>query len=84
MVMSLCLLAVALGNAFTALVNALIVNADGTTSITGADYYLFFVILMLATSLLFVPYSCVVHERAVLQGDAGARLEPSHGDTERL
>jgi POT family proton-dependent oligopeptide transporter len=53
--MSLELLAVAAGNLVTAGVNWFIQNPDGTTKLTGAEYYLFFAALMLATAVLFLP-----------------------------
>ena len=67
-VMALYLLAVALGNALTALVNHAIRNADGSSSWSGVGYYRFFVGLMLATAVLFVPFARVYKERAVVQG----------------
>lgn len=56
-VMSLYLAAIALGNLFTAQVNRVIQNADGTTKLTGVSYYLFFTALMLGAAILFAVVS---------------------------
>lgn len=52
-VLSLWLVAVALGNLFTAFINYFIKNADGTLKLTGAEYFWFFTILMAASTVLF-------------------------------
>lgn len=52
-VLSLWLVAVALGNLFTAFINYFIKNADGTLKLTGAEYFWFFTILMAVSTLLF-------------------------------
>ena len=54
-IMAVYLLSISLGNAFTAVVNASIQNADGSTRLPGADYYWFFTIGMLVTAVLFIP-----------------------------
>ena len=46
--------AISLGNVFTAAVNFLIQNPDGTVKLSGAPYFFFFVKVMLATAVLFV------------------------------
>jgi POT family proton-dependent oligopeptide transporter len=53
-VMGLWLLSVSLGNGITALVNALIVNADGTYKLDGSEYFWFFAGLMFVTAILFI------------------------------
>lgn len=53
-VMGLWLLSVSLGNGITALVNALIVNADGTYKLDGSEYFWFFAGLMFVTAVLFI------------------------------
>ncbi len=53
-IMGLFLMSVALGNTFTAAVNAFIVNDDGTLMLEGADYFYFFAKLMLITAALFL------------------------------
>ncbi len=54
LIMGLFLLSVSLGNLITALVNKIIVNADGTLMLNGAEYFWFFTALMLGTSLVFI------------------------------
>jgi len=49
------LMSISAGNTFTAVVNWIIENEDGTRKLPGASYYWFFVIAMLATALLFIP-----------------------------
>jgi POT family proton-dependent oligopeptide transporter len=49
--------AVSLGNVFTALVNFVIQNPDGTSKLAGAAYFFFFVKVMLVTSVLFLLVS---------------------------
>lgn len=53
-VMGLWLLSVSLGNGITALVNTLIVNADGTYKLNGSEYFWFFAGLMFVTAILFI------------------------------
>ena len=53
-VMGLWLLSVSLGNGITALVNALIVNQDGTLKLNGTEYFWFFAGLMFVTALAFI------------------------------
>lgn len=53
-IMGLFLMSVALGNTFTAGVNAFIVNRDGTLMLEGATYFYFFAQLMLITAVLFL------------------------------
>jgi len=67
-IMGLFLLSVSIGNAFTALVNLFIERADGTTRLTGAEYYLFFAGLMFITSVGFVLYSARYREHRFVQG----------------
>ena len=53
LVMCTYLIAISLGNQFTAAVNFLIQNKDGTVALQGASYFFFFVIVMLVTAILF-------------------------------
>ena len=62
-VMALWLLSVALGNALTALVNALILDEHGVARWSGVAYYRFFVVLMFVTAALFVPYAMVFKQQ---------------------
>lgn len=54
-VMSLYLLAISLGNVFSALVNHFIQNDDGSSKLPGASYYWFFAIAMLVTLAVYIP-----------------------------
>jgi POT family proton-dependent oligopeptide transporter len=66
-VMSLFLLSISLGNAFTALVNYAIQDARGHSRLSGSAYYLFFAGLMLAANIGFILAARRHPERAVLQ-----------------
>lgn len=63
--------AVGLGNVFTAAVNFLIQNKDGTVRLQGASYFFFFVVVMFATALLFVFFARFYQGRTYIQ-DEGA------------
>lgn len=52
-VMAFFMLSIAAGNLFTGVVNFLLERPDGTIRLAGADYYVFFTVLMLATAGLF-------------------------------
>jgi POT family proton-dependent oligopeptide transporter len=54
LIMGLFLLSVSLGNGFTALVNFWIQKPDGSVSLTGSDYYLFFAGVMLVVACMFL------------------------------
>lgn len=54
-IMAIFLLSISLGNVFTAVVNAVIMEPDGTSKLAGASYYWFFVGVMVATAILFIP-----------------------------
>lgn len=54
LVMALYLLAISLGNAFTAGVNWFIQNPDGSSKLSGPSYFLFFAGMMLATAVLYI------------------------------
>jgi POT family proton-dependent oligopeptide transporter len=66
-VMSLFLMSVSLGNLFTAAVNTIIQNPDGTSSLEGANYFLFFAGLMFAAAVLFVPVAMAFKEKTYIQ-----------------
>ena len=53
-VMAFFMLSIAAGNLFTSAVNFFIHNADGSSRLGGADYYLFFTLTMLITAVVFV------------------------------
>jgi POT family proton-dependent oligopeptide transporter len=70
LIMGLYLLSSAVGNLFTACVNFVIKNPDGTSRLPGASYYWFFAGLMLATSLLFCLYAAFYREKTYIQDEA--------------
>jgi dipeptide/tripeptide permease len=68
-IMSLYLLSVAAGNAFTAGVNFLIENKDGSSKLEGADYYWFFTIIMFVTALAFILVAKTYRGRTYIQAE---------------
>jgi POT family proton-dependent oligopeptide transporter len=52
-VMAFFMLSISVGNLFTSGVNFFIRNPDGSSKLAGADYFLFFTLLMLLTAMLF-------------------------------
>lgn len=69
LIMGFFLLSVTLGNLFTALVNLVIQNDDGSSKLAGAWYYLFFAGAMLLTAVLFLPYAARYQEKRYIWGD---------------
>lgn len=69
-VMSLYLLSVSAGNAFTALVHWFIANPDGTVKLQGAAYYGFYAGLSIGCVALFVLVAARYREKTYLQGEA--------------
>jgi POT family proton-dependent oligopeptide transporter len=69
LVMACFLLSVSLGNIFTSAVNFLIQNDDGSSKLTGSEYYLFFAAAMLFTAILFVPVAMWYQEKTYIQDD---------------
>ncbi|MDB6018869.1 MAG: proton-dependent oligopeptide transporter family [Pedosphaera sp.] len=69
LVMGLFLLSISLGDMFTAAVNVIIQNKDGTTKLSGVNYYLFFAGLMFATALLFIVVAKLYRGQTFIQGD---------------
>jgi POT family proton-dependent oligopeptide transporter len=67
LVMCTYLVAVSLGNVFTAAVNFFIQNPDGTVKLQGASYFMFFVWVMLGTAVLFVIVTPFYKGRTYLQ-----------------
>lgn len=72
-VMSLYLLTVTLGNLFTALVNKVIQRPDGSSRLEGPNYFWFFALLMLASTVLFVFVAMRYQGKTYLQGDDEAQ-----------
>jgi len=68
LVMCTYLIAVSLGNQFTAAINFLI--DKGTLKLAGASYFFFFVIVMLVTALLFVFFARFYKGKTYIQDEA--------------
>ena len=81
LIMCTYLLAVSLGNAFTAVVNWVIQNPDGTVKLQGTSYFMFFVWVMLGTAVLFAIVTPFYKGRTYLQdqADAPTAAEPAIG-----
>jgi POT family proton-dependent oligopeptide transporter len=71
-VQSLCLLSIAVGNVFTAVVNWFIENEDGSSKLEGASYYWFFVAAMAITAVLFIFVAGRYREKTYIQDEAQA------------
>ena len=65
-VMALFFMSVALGNLFTSAVNFFIINEDGSSKLTGVEYFWFFTGLMLITAIFFVFVSRLYQEKTYL------------------
>jgi len=74
-VMALFLFSVSLGNAFTALVNYIILNEDGTTQLSGPAYYWFFAGIMTLVACGFLGVIKTYQGKIYIQG--GENQEPS-------
>jgi len=70
LVMSLFYLSISAGNLFTAAVNQIIQNPDGSNRLDGASYHLFFAGFMLITAILFAIYSNFYNEEYIVQNEA--------------
>lgn len=67
LVMCTYLLAISLGNVFTAGVNFVIQNPDGSVKLQGASYFMFFVWIMLGTAVVFAIVTPFYKGRTYLQ-----------------
>jgi POT family proton-dependent oligopeptide transporter len=65
-VMALFFMSVAIGNLFTSAVNFFIINLDGSSKLTGAEYFWFFTCIMLVTAVLFIFVSRSYQEKMYL------------------
>lgn len=75
LVMGLFLLAVAGGNLFTAAVNFVSLNPDGTNKLTDVQYYLFFTVMMLLAAVVFIGVAGKYREQTYIQDDAAEASE---------
>ncbi len=67
--MSIFLLSIAVGNIYTSVVNFINERDDGSIILSGANYFLFFSILMFTITVLFIPFSKKYSkEKILLQG----------------
>ena len=79
-VMSLFLLSVAAGNLVPMVVNFVIENPDGTSKLTGVEYYLMFAGLMLAAAIVFslmaknFPIQTFVQDEEVSDEEAASEV----------
>ncbi|MES9990669.1 MAG: POT family MFS transporter [Candidatus Thiodiazotropha sp.] len=71
-VMAFFMMSIALGNLFTSMVNFAI---EGSDLLQGADYYLFFTLLMLATTGLYALLSRYIPEQSRLQTEAASAVD---------
>lgn len=69
-VMAFYLLSMSLGNLFTALVNLFIQNADGSSKLEGASYYLFFAGTLAVTTVVYVFVAARYREQTFVQETA--------------
>ena len=68
-IMSLYLLSVSAGNYFAATVNKYIQNADESSKLEGANYYLFFTTVMLVAASGFIVVARKYRGRTYMQGE---------------
>src|SRR5438045_8276566 len=81
LIMCTYLIAIFLGNAFTAVVNVVIQNPDGSVKLHGTSYFMFFVWVMVGTAVLFAIVAPFYKGRTYLQdqADAPPAAEPAIG-----
>jgi dipeptide/tripeptide permease len=72
LIMSFYLLSVSLGNLFTAAVNRFTMDANGNSTLVGANYYWFFTKVMIGATVLFIFVVVLYKPREYLQDDIGA------------
>jgi POT family proton-dependent oligopeptide transporter len=72
LVMSLDLMSVALGNFFTARVNAYIEKVGEAANLGGANYWWFFLKVTSVTAILFIVVACFYKGRTYLQDDVAS------------
>lgn len=72
LIVGLWYLAQSAGNAFTAIVNRVTMDASGNSTLVGAEYYWFFTRLMLGAAIAFVAYAMLYKEKSYLQEEGPA------------
>ncbi len=71
-IMAFFMMSIAAGNLFTSAVNYFIQNPDGSSKLEGADYYWFFTLIMLATSILFLLVVKFYREKTYIHHEQAA------------
>ena len=66
-IMGCFLLSVSIGNVVTAAINSFIQNPDGTTILTGPEYFWLFAGIVTVTGIIFIPYSYFYREESYIQ-----------------
>jgi POT family proton-dependent oligopeptide transporter len=81
LIMCTYLLAVSLGNQFTAAVNFIIQNPDGSVKLQGTSYFMFFFWIMLGTAVLFAIVTPFYKGKTYLQDqtEVAGEAEPAIG-----
>jgi len=75
-IMSLYLLSVSAGNVIIALVNRFTKDADGNSTLVGADYYWFFTAMMAVAAVLFIVVGLLYRPRDYMQAEQAAEPHP--------
>jgi POT family proton-dependent oligopeptide transporter len=70
LVMSFFYLSISLGNLFTAAVNQVIQNPDGSSRLEGAMYHLFFAGFMATAAVVFAVYIYYYREQTIVQDES--------------
>ena len=78
LIMSLYLLSVSAGNFLTALVNRFTQDAEGNSTLVGAQYYWFFTWLMLGAAVVYLVVSNFYREKVYLQDSAEGEATAPH------
>lgn len=80
-IMSLYLLSISAGNAFTALVHVFIANPDGTVKLQGASYYNFFAMLSIGCVAVYVFVAKAYRGQSYVQGEEAVPLTEAAAET---
>jgi len=75
-IMSLYLLSVSAGNVIIALVNRFTKDADGNSTLVGADYYWFFTKMMAVAAVVFIVVGLLYRPRDYMQAEEPAVPQP--------
>jgi proton-dependent oligopeptide transporter, POT family len=78
-IMACFLLSVSMGNIFVSVVNMVIQDESGKSTLSGAEYYYFFAAAMLVTAILYVPYAMTYKGKNYIQGAEDAEPKQSEG-----